>query len=115
MHRTNNNAGVPGSGEKMQAELLAKDAAFKMINVEHVIREKSKDQTYFHQEFLAECIENSLRAPTVLLVGLLEEKIKETAEGGKNWVGLWSSCSLASGCQDDGTRDCNDQSVQISE
>jgi hypothetical protein len=27
-----------------------------------------------------------VRPPTVLAVGLLEEKIKEVADGGKNWV-----------------------------
>jgi hypothetical protein len=110
MHRTNNNAGVPGSGEKIQAELLAKDAAFKMINVEHVIREKSKDQTYFHQEFLAEYIENSLRAPTVLLVGLLEEKTKEVIV-----VGLWSSYFVGVWMPRRWHKRRNDQSVQISE
>ena len=70
----------------MQAELLAKDVGFKIIDVEDVIQEKSQDQTYLHQEFLAECIENSVRVPTVLVVGLLEEKIKEAADRGKNWV-----------------------------
>lgn len=70
----------------MQAELLAKDVGFKIIDVEVVIQEKSQDQTYLHQEFLAECIENSVRVPTVLVVGLLEEKIKEAADRGKNWA-----------------------------
>ena len=70
----------------MQAGLLAKDVGFKIIDVEDVIQEKSQDQTYLHQEFLAECIENSVRVPTVLVVGLLEEKIKEAADKGKNWV-----------------------------
>ena len=70
----------------MQAELLAKDVGFKIIDVEDVIQEKSQDQTYLHQEFLAECIENSVRVPTVLVVGLLEEKIKEAADRGKNWA-----------------------------
>lgn len=85
-HRSNNNTGVSGSGENLQAELLAKDAGFKIIDMEYVTRARSKDLTYIHQEFLAECIENSVRAPTVLVVDLLEEKIKEVADGGKNWV-----------------------------
>lgn len=78
--------GTPGSGEKVQAEALGKNAGFKVIDVEEIILEKSKDKDYIHQEFLAECIENSVRTPTVLLVGILEERIKAAAAGGQNWV-----------------------------
>ncbi|KAH8592663.1 HD domain-containing protein [Bisporella sp. PMI_857] len=77
---------VPGSGEKEQADLLATDGKFKVVDIKALIQEKSQDRTYLHHEFLAECIENTVRPPTVLVVGLLEEKIKEVADGGKNWV-----------------------------
>jgi putative hydrolase of HD superfamily len=86
IHRPNSKTGAPGAGKKSQADLLARDGGFKTIDVEEVILEKSRDQTYLHAEFLADCIENSVRAPTTLLVGLLEEKIKESVNGGNNWV-----------------------------
>ncbi len=77
---------VPGSGEKEQANLIATYGEFKIVDVEALIQEKSRDNAYLHHEFLAECIENTVRPPTVLVVGLLEDKIKEVADGGKNWV-----------------------------
>ncbi|KAK0106682.1 HD domain-containing protein 2 [Cadophora gregata f. sp. sojae] len=78
--------GTPGSGEMFQAEALAENAGFKVIAVEEIIREKSTDKDYLHQEFLAECIANSVRTPIVLLVGILEEKIKAACADGENWV-----------------------------
>ncbi|KAH7372045.1 HD domain-containing protein [Cadophora sp. MPI-SDFR-AT-0126] len=78
--------GTPGSRENDQAEALVKHAGFRVVHVEEIILEKSNDKDYIHQEFLAECIANSVRTPTVLLVGILEEKIKAAAAGGQNWV-----------------------------
>ncbi|PVH72573.1 hypothetical protein DL98DRAFT_539105 [Cadophora sp. DSE1049] len=78
--------GTPGSGEKLQAEALAKDSGLTIIDVEDVVRKKSIDKSYFYQSFLAECIANSARPLTTLVVGIIEENIKEAAKGGQNWV-----------------------------
>ncbi|KAL9125650.1 MAG: hypothetical protein Q9217_005174 [Psora testacea] len=77
--------GAPGTGKKTQCSLLCQKYGFQHISLEKVIREKSKDQTYPHAQFVKDCLEEKVDVPRELKISLLERKINEGIREGKQW------------------------------
>ena len=60
-----------------QCALLSEEFGFQHISLEHILVEKSKDQSYRHAEFLEDCLKEEVDIPVGLVISLLERKIKE--------------------------------------
>lgn len=54
-----------------------------------MLRERSLDGTYFHNEFLRSCLKAKVRVPDDVAIDLLEWKINEGLKEGKKWSLVW--------------------------
>ncbi|KAF2259147.1 P-loop containing nucleoside triphosphate hydrolase protein [Lojkania enalia] len=68
-----------------QCALLSQEFGFQHISLEGILREKSEDQTYLHAEFVRDCLKEEVDVPVGLVVGLLERKIEEGMNEGRQW------------------------------
>jgi putative hydrolase of HD superfamily len=63
---------------------LSKEFGFQHISLEHLLVEKSREQSYRWAEFLADCLREEIDVPVDLVISLLERKIVEGIEE-KGW------------------------------
>ncbi|MCJ1379039.1 HD domain-containing protein 2 [Xylographa soralifera] len=77
--------GASGIGKKTQYTLLSQTFNLQHISLDDVLRETSNDQRFPYAKFLKSCLAENVKVPTELAITLLERKINEGIEAGKEW------------------------------